>query len=322
MSLDEFRQQLNEWGRAKVPFLFVLDFEMVQPQVWRMDELPDSILFDFKGKGSGVSKYQADFAPRLSINPISFSNFKIKFDKVLAHLNRGDSFLINLTISSPIESNLDLKVLFHQAKAKYKMWMENQFLFFSPETFVQLSDGVISTYPMKGTIDSTVPNAASKILSDPKELAEHITIVDLLRNDLGLVSTDVEVRQFRYLNEIKTSGKNILQVSSGISGRLTGDYLSRLGDILIPLLPAGSISGAPKKKTIEIIKESEQEPRGYYSGVAGYFDGERLDSCVMIRFIEQRGDRFYYRSGAGITSQSVAETEYQEILDKIYVPVS
>lgn len=322
MRLEEFRRQLNQWGQARVPFLFVVDFEMLRPHVWKIDTLPDSILFNFNGKGNGVSEHRADSVPGLNIKPIAFPDFKIKFDKVLARVNRGDSFLTNLTISSPIESSLDLKTLFHQSTAKYKVWMANQFLFFSPETFVQISDGTISTFPMKGTIDAAVSEAARTILSDSKELAEHITIVDLLRNDLGLVSTDVEVNRFRYLEEIKTSGKSILQVSSEISGQLHGEYLSRLGDILIPLLPAGSISGAPKAKTIEIIRESEQEPRGYYTGVAGYFDGERLDSCVMIRFIEQRGDQFYYRSGAGITFQSVAEAEYQEILDKIYVPVN
>jgi para-aminobenzoate synthetase component I len=322
MSLDEFRQRLNEWGRDRVPFLFVVDFEMEQPRVWRMDELKDDVLFDFNGKGNGVQQARINtIAPSLQVKPISIEDFGVKFNNVMHHLNRGDSYVTNLTVRSQIESKLDLRELFFQAKAKYKMWLKDRFLFFSPEIFIQVENGVIKTFPMKGTIDATVNDAANKILSDTKELAEHVTVVDLLRNDLGLVSKEVEVKQFRYMDEIKTSGKNILQVSSEISGKLPVDYLSHLGDILTQLLPAGSTSGAPKKKTVEIIRETEKEPRGYYTGVAGYFDGERLDSCVMIRFIEQVSDQFYYRSGAGLTSQSREELEYQEILDKIYVPV-
>jgi para-aminobenzoate synthetase component 1 len=322
MSLDEFKKCLNELGRDRVPFLFVVDFELEQPRVWRMEELGDNVLFDFNGRGNGVQQVSTNtIAPSLQVNPISFDEFRMKFESVMHHLNRGDSYVTNLTIKSQIESKLDLRELFFQAKAKYKLWLKDQFLFFSPEIFVQIASGIIKTFPMKGTVDAAIPDAANKILSDTKELAEHVTIVDLLRNDLGLVAKDVEVKRFRYIDEIKTSEKNILHVSSEISGKLPVDYLSSLGDIVTQLLPAGSVSGAPKKKTVEIIRKTEQEPRGYYTGVAGYFDGERLDSCVMIRFIEQVGSQLYYRSGAGLTSQSKVELEYQEILDKIYVPV-
>lgn len=323
MSLADFKRKLNEWGHNRVPFLFVMDFEMEKPRVWRMDELREDVLFDFNGKGNGIQKARSSStSPSLQFNPIPFEEFKTKFDNVMHHLNRGDSYVTNLTVKSKIESKLDLRELFFQATAKYKMWLKDQFLFFSPEIFVQIENDVIKTFPMKGTIDASIHDAANKILSDTKELAEHVTIVDLLRNDLGLVAKEVEVRRFRYIDEIKTSGKNILQVSSEISGNLPSDWHSKLGDILIQLLPAGSISGAPKKKTVDIIKETEQAPRGYYTGVAGYFDGARLDSCVMIRFIEQVINQFYYRSGAGLTSQSKVKLEYQEILDKIYVPVN
>jgi len=91
---------------------------------------------------------------------------------------------------------------------------------------------------------------------------------------------------------------------------------------LMNLLPAGSVTGAPKAKTVQIIREAEEEQRGYYSGVFGYFDGDQLDSAVMIRFIEKTGNKFFYRSGGGITTQSKAEIEYQEAIDKIYVPVN
>ncbi|WP_347394690.1 chorismate-binding protein, partial [Parabacteroides leei] len=91
--------------------------------------------------------------------------------------------------------------------------------------------------------------------------------------------------------------------------------------ILFCLLPAGSITGAPKKKTMEIIEEAETYERGFYTGVMGYFDGNRLDSAVMIRFLEQEGNRLLFKSGGGITSQSDLQSEYNEMKQKVYVPI-
>ena len=174
---------------------------------------------------------------------------------------------------------------------------------------------------MKGTIDAKIPNAKEKILTDPKELAEHITIVDLIRNDISQVASNVRVKRFRYIEEIKTHEKNLLQVSSEIVGDLEMDYASQIGNLIASLLPAGSVSGAPKSKTIEIIRMAEKEKRGYYTGVFGYFDGVNLDSGVMIRYIERSGDELFYRSGGGITTQSNVKAEYQELIDKVYVPI-
>ena len=109
-------------------------------------------------------------------------------------------------------------------------------------------------------------------------------------------------------------------MSSEVVGRLAGDYKSRLGDIVFGMLPAGSISGAPKPSTLDIISRAEREPRGFYTGVFGYFDGERLDSAVMIRYIERRDGRYYFRSGGGITINSDCRSEYEEVLAKVYLP--
>ena len=237
------------------------------------------------------------------------------------HLNYGDTFLLNLTAKTEVQISQSLEDTFYISKAKYKLWVKNEFLVFSPETFIQISDGKIYSYPMKGTIDAAIPGAEEIILTNEKEKAEHVTIVDLIRNDLSMVATDVQVSRFRYVDTITTSHKNLLQVSSEIVGILPEDYLSKIGDILISLLPAGSISGAPKKKTLEIIRMAEQEKRSYYTGVMGLFDGEKLDTGVMIRFVEQSGNRFFYRSGGGITTQSDPEMEYQEMIDKVYVPI-
>jgi para-aminobenzoate synthetase component 1 len=114
----------------------------------------------------------------------------------------------------------------------------------------------------------------------------------------------------------------LLQVSSEISGKVKPELAGRLGDLFSLLLPAGSISGAPKRKTVEIIKEVEGYERGYYTGVFGYYDGENVESAVMIRYIEERGKDIYFKSGGGITVDSNAEMEYQELIDKIYVPIN
>lgn len=173
---------------------------------------------------------------------------------------------------------------------------------------------------MKGTLDAKYPNAAQTLLENPKELWEHSTIVDLIRNDLSQYARGVKVNKFRYLDTIHHQEKELLQVSSEIEGELAANWQSCLGEIIWNLLPAGSISGAPKTKTIEIIQSVEQRKRGYYTGVYGYFDGENLDSAVAIRYIEQNKDDFYYWSGGGITAYSTLEEEYQELKDKIYVP--
>ena len=169
----------------------------------------------------------------------------------------------------------------------YKLWMRDRFVVFSPEIFVRTRDGLIYSYPMKGTIAATLPDARRRILDDPKEAAEHATIVDLIRNDLSIVASEVCVPRYRYIDELRTHNGSLLQVSSEIRGRLPEGWNGHVGEILFSLLPAGSITGAPKKKTLEIIAEAETYARGFYTGVMGYFDGQDLDSAVMIRFMEQ-----------------------------------
>lgn len=173
---------------------------------------------------------------------------------------------------------------------------------------------------MKGTIDAGIENAEEIILNDSKEKCEHATIVDLIRNDLSIVSKNVKLEKYRYLEYIKTYNKTLIQVSSKITGILSKDYKNHIGDTLISLLPAGSISGAPKKKTLEIINKVEKYKRGYYTGVFGYFDGVNLESSVMIRFIEKTSKGLIFKSGGGITFLSEAYKEYNELIDKVYVP--
>lgn len=321
MTLSEFESKLNQWGRERVPFFFLIDFEMEKPEAWKADEVPSEILFSI-GEVSNIKPHEVSHSKvTLVKSPEPFSEYATKFALVKKRISLGDSYLTNLTVKTKIELNQSLEQVFHQAMANYKVYWKEKFLCFSPETFVKIGGGEIFSFPMKGTIDASIPNAEQIILKDQKELAEHVTIVDLIRNDLSSVATDVRVKRFRYVDNIGTDQKDLLQVSSEISGKLPENYHASLGTILISLLPAGSVSGAPKNKTLQIIRESEKEKRGFYTGIAGYFDGQNLDSAVMIRFVEQDHNQFYYRSGGGITSQSKAESEYQEVIDKIYVPI-
>jgi para-aminobenzoate synthetase component 1 len=321
MVIKEFESKLNEWGREQVPFLFFVDFELERPLAWKLSEIPKDILFSINGFVNCIPQRLDHKIVSILKHPISFSEYKSKFDSVKDRIRQGDSYLTNLTIRTKIEVNCSLEELFFRSTAKYKVCWKNKFLVFSPEIFIQIRDGKIFSYPMKGTIDASLQQAAETILADAKELSEHVTIVDLIRNDLSRVSDKVVVNRFRYVDEIQTSQKTLLQVSSEISGRLPKNHNYNIGSILVSMLPAGSVSGAPKKKTLQIILEAEKMKRGYYTGVVGYFDGQDLDAGVMIRFIEQDENQFYYRSGGGITSQSVAQTEYEEVLDKIYAPV-
>ncbi len=321
MVVDEFIERLNDYGTRRVPFLFLVDFEMQKPVVLPLADIDAArIMYDIDGATNVSANGPALSTVEFSVFPPSLPEYQEKFDAVWSRLVYGDSYLTNLTIKSEIRTSHSLKDIFFSGKARYKLWFDDQFLVFSPETFIRIENGVISSFPMKGTIDATLPHAKQTILSDLKETAEHVTIVDLIRNDLSSVANSVSVTRFRYVEEIRTRQKNLLQVSSEIRGTLTPGYERKLGTILVNLLPAGSVSGAPKSKTLEIIRAAEGEPRGYYSGIVGLFDGETLDSGVMIRFLERCGDKLYYRSGGGVTVQSNVGTEYQEAIDKVYVP--
>lgn len=320
---NTIKEQMNEWGNAGIPFLFIIDFELLKPLIFRLDEIdPARLLYDINGVSNSADTGRGGkrLRPQLIKHPESYEEYLRKFDIVKNEIALGNTFLLNLTCSTTVELNASLREIFDASTARHRLWLRDEFVCFSPEIFVSITNGKIRSFPMKGTIDATIPDAENVILNDPKETAEHYTIVDLIRNDLSIVAKNVRVKRFRYIDLIRTDTRNLLQVSSEICGDLENGYVSALGDIIFSLLPAGSVSGAPKKKTAEIIASAEGISRGYYTGIAGIFDGENLDSGVMIRFIEKRDNGYFYRSGGGITSFSDPRSEYGEMIDKIYVP--
>lgn len=300
------------------------------------------------------------------IEPPLYEDYERNFNIVKSNIMAGNSYLTNLTCRVPVSCNLPLEEIFHRAKGKYKLLLRRKrtqaedkahlkeeaqnkahlkeenieenltpFVCFSPETFVRIKGGRIYSYPMKGTLDASLPNAEKLLMEDQKEAAEHATIVDLIRNDLSRVAEDVRVDKYRYIDVLHTNKGNILQTSSEISGRLPEDYPHHLGEILDAQLPAGSITGAPKDKTMQIIQETEGYDRGFYTGIMGIYDQGELNSAVMIRFIEEEVfpsktenrmnyeaiRKLYFKAGGGITSKSNCRKEYEEVIQKIYLPI-
>lgn len=317
---DLIRRRMNECAAEGRPFLFAVNFELTEGYFVERPFQRRELFYSLPGAGNKPGRQPKAVSGALKVHPLSPEEYRAKYEVVARGLQRGDSYLINLTVRTPIECPLSLEDIFLLSSSPYQLYVPGRFVCFSPERFVRISAGRISTNPMKGTIDAAVPDAERLILEDFKETAEHNTIVDLLRNDLSTWANQVRVERFRYLDRIRTQQREILQVSSEIVGRLPGNYLDNLGDIIFAMLPAGSCSGAPKRSTVKIIREAEGEPRGYYTGVFGFFDGHDFDSAVMIRFIEEEGGRKYFRSGGGITAYSAWEDEYREVLEKIYLP--
>ncbi len=311
----EVAKQLDLWGEKGIPFVFLVDYSL--EKAWAGSEKDASvlgILFEFDAAGS-LSE-QVSFQK----SPLSFESYAEKFKLVQAGLKRGVSFLLNLTAETPIETSLTLNEIYEKAEAVYKILVSDQFTSFSPETFVRIQGNEIASFPMKGTLEVTANSDARQLQNDPKEKAEHATIVDLIRNDLSKVAFPIRVEKYQYVERVKTNSGELWQMSSKITGKLVPELVGKYGSILLELLPAGSITGAPKKATMQLIKESEQYDRGFYTGIMGKFDGKSFNSGVMIRFIEKQTQGLVFKSGGGITVFSDVKKEYDELIQKVYLP--
>ena len=375
---QEIIDKINQLASQDEPFLFVINYQGDKAFIRLLSDInPEECLFDFEGRGNLSHAWKETLKEEISeketlkeetseeeisettwqIEPPLYEDYERSFNIVKSNIMAGNSYLTNLTCRVPVSCNLSLEDIFHRAKGKYKLLLRRKrnltpFVCFSPETFVRIKGGRIYSYPMKGTLDASLPNAEKQLMEDQKEAAEHATIVDLIRNDLSRVAEDVRVDKYRYIDVLHTNKGDILQTSSEISGRLPEDYPHHLGEILDAQLPAGSITGAPKDKTMQIIQEAEGYDRGFYTGIMGIYDHGELNSAVMIRFIEEetspvdfetdgeknfkasegKGDeasegkrdeasrKLYFKAGGGITSKSDCRKEYEEVIQKIYLP--
>lgn len=309
---------MNFYQLHQRPYVFAVDYGKSKGICIPFDEI-DKRQINFSINEIQVKKYNKTI--ELQSNPIDFLDFKIPFNSIQKEIFNGNSYLTNLTFRTEIDTNYSLAEIFEYSTAKYKLWIKDSFTLFSPERFILIKDGIISTNPMKGTVMADIPNAEQLIKSNLKERYEHNTIVDLLRNDLSMVANQVKLERFQYLEKIRTHNNDLIQMSSEISGKIKSEYQNQFGSLLDLLLPAGSICGAPKQKTVEIIDNYEDNDRGYYTGVFGTYEPEKFECAVMIRFIEQIKDKLFFRSGGGITALSDAAEEYEEMKNKIYVPI-
>jgi len=200
---------MNQWGKEHTPFVFLIDFECKKPMCWKWSDTENIFEFNFDGvtnqkkiitQNNNISTSDFEF----NKTPISFKEYKNKFDQIKKEIELGNSFLVNLTAKTKIKSNYNIAEIYNRANAKYTCYLKDEFVCFSPETFVKIKDGKIYSYPMKGTINAVIPDAKNIILNDTKEISEHATMVDLIRNDLSRVAKNVRVNRYRYYEEIAT----------------------------------------------------------------------------------------------------------------------
>jgi para-aminobenzoate synthetase component 1 len=319
---EEAIETINKHGASGKPLLFLISFDGDNNLVASPEEAAHlGFQMQMPAWGAPLRPTGAPIPIQITKYPVEPHCYKSAFDQVIGHIHYGNTFLLNLTFPTPIETNYSLQEIYTGSRARYKLLIEEQLVVFSPERFVHIRGNSITASPMKGTMDATVPGAFRKLASDPKEDAEHNTIVDLIRNDLSTVATNVRVSRFKYIEKVRTHQGELLQMSSEITGTLPEGHRESLGDILFSMLPAGSICGAPKAKTLEIIRQVEGYQRGFYTGIFGYVNGRELDSAVAIRYIEKQGNKLVFKSGGGITYQSDWRKEYEEMVSKVYVPV-
>jgi len=313
--------KINHFTGRSESFLFAIDFSGEKGFVFSSGEAYSKGIQYYFGGPEKLVGTDMKTALKFDIHPVGFEKYKIAFDRVSSHLKRGDTYLLNLTFPTSVDTNLSLSEFYNISRAPFKLFVPGHFAIFSPEPFIRIADSKIYSCPMKGTINAAIPDAEQHLLADEKEFFEHNTIIDLIRNDLSMISAGVHVSRFRYIDRIHTNRGDLLQMSSEICGELPPDFRQGLGEILFTLLPAGSVTGAPKKKTVEIIRETESYDRGFYTGIFGFYDGFNLNAAVSIRFIEQTDTGLVFKSGGGITSLSDPESEYNEMINKVYVPV-
>ena len=253
------------------------------------------------------------------------AQFCTMVERAKVHIREGDIFQIVLSnrLSAPFEGSLlnTYRVLRTINPSPYMFYFSGtdvEVAGASPETLVKLESGILHTFPLAGTRPRGKTEAEDlaleqELLADEKELAEHNMLVDLGRNDLGKISKfgTVQVEKFHSIERFS----HVMHIGSTVRGEIRPDKDAL--DAVEAVLPAGTLSGAPKIRACQLIGELENNKRGIYGGAIGYIDFTgNLDTCIAIRIAYKKNGKVFVRSGAGIVADSVPETEYQECLNK------
>ena len=246
-------------------------------------------------------------------------------EKAKEHIREGDIFQIVLSnrLSAEFEGSLlgtyrMLRTINPSPYMFYFSGTDVEVAGASPETLVKLEDGVLHTFPLAGTRPRGKTQAEDEalereLLGDEKELAEHNMLVDLGRNDLGKISKFGSVKVER-LHTIERFS-HVMHIGSTVVGRIREDRDAL--DAIEAVLPAGTLSGAPKIRACQLIAELENNKRGIYGGAIGYIDfAGNMDTCIAIRIAYKKNGKVFVRSGAGIVADSVPEKEYTECINK------
>ncbi len=246
-------------------------------------------------------------------------------DKAKHHIKEGDIFQIVLSnrLEADYEGSLlnvyrTLRTLNPSPYMFYFAGTDVEVAGASPETLVKLTDGVLYTFPLAGTrprgkTEEEDMSLEKDLLSDTKELAEHNMLVDLGRNDIGKISKygSVEVEKLHSIERFS----HVMHIGSTVRGEIREGYDAF--DAIDSILPAGTLSGAPKIRACQLINDLENNKRGIYGGAIGYIDFTgNLDTCIAIRLAYKKDGKVFVRSGAGIVYDSVPEKEYQECINK------
>lgn len=252
-------------------------------------------------------------------------------EKAKDYIREGDIFQIVLSnrLSAPFEGSLlnTYRILRTMNPSPYMFYFSGtdvEVAGASPETLVKLENGILHTFPLAGTRPRGKTEAEDKeleagLLADEKELAEHNMLVDLGRNDLGKISKfgTVQVEKFHSIERYS----HVMHIGSTVRGEIRPDFDAL--DAVSAVLPAGTLSGAPKIRACQLIGALENNKRGIYGGAIGYIDFTgNMDTCIAIRIAYKKNGKVFIRSGAGIVADSVPETEFQECINKAQAVVS
>ncbi len=272
--------------------------------------------FDIRTQGDVTLPYQSNFTK---------AEFEAAVDKCVEYIRAGDIFQVVLSQrlevplpTHPFEIYRTLRVVNPSPFMFYVRTPSVTLVGSSPEVMVRVVDGLVTVRPLAGTrprgaTDDEDRRLAEELLADPKERAEHVMLVDLGRNDVGRVAQYRSVE----LTDVMTIERysHVMHITSNVNGRLAPGRTAF--DALQACLPAGTVSGAPKVRAMEIIDELEPHRRGPYGGAVGYVDfAGNMDTCIALRTIVIHDETAYVQAGAGIVADSVPEREWQETLNK------